>query len=222
MPVAGAAMAEFVAMKPSQPIRVYRHPISGHCHRVELYLTLLDLPFERIHVDLLARAQKQPGFLQKNAFGQVPVIEDGDVTLADSTAILVYLGEKYDEHGRFWPRTPAGKAAVQRWLSVASGPLAFGPAAARRARAFGAKLDYEGAVATAAQLLATLESELTSRTHLVGSTPTVADLAMYAYVARAPEGDISLEPYPAIRAWLARIESLPGFVPMPSVTPKPA
>ena len=110
------------AMTPSQPIRVYRHPISGHCHRVELYLTLLNLPFERVHVDLLARAQKQPAFLQKNAFGQVPVIEDGDVTLADSTAIMVYLGERYDQEGRFWPRTPEGKAAVQRWLSVASGP----------------------------------------------------------------------------------------------------
>jgi glutathione S-transferase len=100
-------------------------------------------------------------------------------------------------------------------LSVASGPLAAGPAAARRARSFGAKLDYEAAAATAAQLLTTLEAELTKRSHLVGSTPTVADLALYAYVARAPEGDISLEPYPAVRAWLARIEALPGFVPMP-------
>lgn len=205
-------------MKPSQPIRVYRHPNSGHCHRVELYLTLLDLPFERIHVDLLARAQKQPPFLDKNAFGQVPVIEDGDVTLADSTAIMLYIGERYDQDGRFWPRAPEGKAAVQRWLSVASGALAYGLAAARRARSFGAKLDYEGAAATAGQLLSTLEAELMNRTHLVGSTPTVADLALYAYVARAPEGDISLEPYPAVRAWLARIEALPGFLPMPFVS----
>jgi glutathione S-transferase len=202
-------------MKPAQPIRVYRHPSSGHCHRVELYLALLDLPFERVHVDLQARTQKQPAFLEKNAFGQIPVIEDGDVTLADSTAIMLYLGERYDVEGRFWPRTPAGKAAVQRWLSVASGPLAYGLAAARRARSFGAKLDYEGAAATGGQLLTTLEAELTTRTHLVGSTPTVADLALYAYVARAPEGDISLDPYPAVRAWLARIEALPGFVPMP-------
>ena len=207
-------------MKPAQPIRVYRHPSSGHCHRVELYLTLLDLPFERINVDLPARAQKQPAFLAKNAFGQIPVIEDGDVTLADSTAIMLYLGERYDEGGRFWPRTPDGKAAVQRWLSVASGPLASGLAAARRARSFGAKLDYEAAAATAGQLLGTLEVELMKRTHLVGSTPTVADLALYAYVARAPEGDISLDPYPAVRAWLARIEALPGFVPMPVVVKK--
>jgi len=54
---------------------------------------------------------------------------------------------------------------------------------------------------------------------LVGATPTFADVACYAYVARAPEGDISLEPYPALRAWLGRIEVLPGFMPM-LATPK--
>jgi glutathione S-transferase len=205
-------------MKPIQPIRVYRHPMSGHCHRVELYLTLLDLPFDRIHVDLPTRAQKQPAFLEKNVFGQVPVIEDGDITLAESTAIMLYLGERYDQDGRFWPRTPEGKAAVQRWLSVASGPLTFGNGVARRIRSFGAKLDYDGACAIATQLLTTLEGELTKRTHLVGSTATVADLTLYAYVARSPEGDIPLEPYPAVRAWLARIEALPGFVPMPAVS----
>jgi glutathione S-transferase len=48
----------------------------------------------------------------------------------------------------------------------------------------------------------------------VGDTPTLADLANYSYVARAPEGNLSLRPYPAIRAWLERIEALPGFVPL--------
>lgn len=201
-------------MKPNQPIRLLYHPISGHSHRVELGLSLLGLPYELVLVELAQGAHKQPEFLVKNPFGQVPVIEDGEVTLADSAAILVYLGERYDEAGRFWPRTALGKAAVQRWFSVAAGPLAFGPAAARRVRLLGAKLDYEAAVATAKQLFGTLETELTQRDYLVGATPTFADVACYAYVARAPEGDISLEPYPALRAWLGRIEALPGFVPM--------
>lgn len=201
-------------MKPSQPIRVHRHPISGHCHRVELYLALLGLPHELVHVDLLQGAQKQPEFLARNPFGQVPVIEDGDVTLSDSTAILVYLGERYDEAGKFWPRTPVAKAAVQRWLSVASGALAYGPAAARRAKLLGAKVDYEEAVRITRQLFGLLEQELTAHPFLVADAATVADLALYAYVARAPEGEVSLEPYPAIRAWLGRVEALPGFVPM--------
>jgi len=207
------------AMKPNQPIRLYRHPISGHAHRVELYLSLLGLPYELEHVDLLKGAHKQPEYLAKNVFGQVPVIDDGELTLADSNAILVYLGERYDEAGKFWPRSAEGKAAVQRWFSIAAGQLAAGPGAARRARLLGAKLDYEAAVATAKQLFKTLEAELTTRDYLVGSTATLADVACYAYVARAPEGDISLEPYPALRAWLGRIESLPGFVAM-AVTAK--
>jgi glutathione S-transferase len=201
-------------MKPSQPVRLFFHPISGHCHRVELYLSLLGLAYERVHVDLLQGAQKQPAFLSKNVFGEVPVIEDGDVTLADSNAILIYLAERYDAAGRFWPRTPQGKAAVQRWLSVAAGSLASGPGAARLVRILGAKHDYDRAVAIAARLFGVLEGELTQRGYLVGSSPTVADLALYAYVARAPEGDVSLEPYPHVRAWLSRIEALPGFVPM--------
>lgn len=195
-------------------IRIFRHPISGHCHRVELYLGLLGLPHELTHVDLLSRAQKQPEFLAKNVFGEVPVLEDGDVTLADSTAILLYLAERYDRDARFWPRTPEGKAQVQRWLSVASGALAAGPSAARAIKLLGVKLDYERAVATTERLFQVLESELSERGFLVGGSPTIADLALYAYVARAPEGDISLEPYPSIRAWLGRLEALPGFVPM--------
>lgn len=201
-------------MKPSQALRLYRHPLSGHCHRVELLLSLLGLPYQLEHVDLLAGAHKQPDFVSKNVFGQVPVLEDGDVTLADSNAILIYLAERYDSDARFWPRTPQGRAAVVRWLSVAAGQLASGPAAARLVKVFGRKLDHALAINVAEQLFAVLEAELTRRAFLVQETPTLADIALYAYVARAPEGDVSLEKYPALRAWLGRIEALPGFVPM--------
>ena len=201
-------------MKPSKPIRVLRHPLSGHCHRVELLLSLLGLPSELMHVDLSAGVQKKPDFLSKNVFGQVPVLEDGDVTLADSNAILIYLSERYDTDGQYWPRTPVGRAAVVRWLSVAAGQLASGPAAARLVRVFGRTLDHAQAVDVAQRLLTVLEGELSERAFIALPTPTIADVALYAYVARAPEGDVSLEPYPAVKAWLGRIEALPGFVPM--------
>ncbi|MBL1415666.1 MAG: glutathione S-transferase N-terminal domain-containing protein, partial [Moritella sp.] len=77
-------------------IKLYRHPLSGHSHRVEVFLSLLGLDSDIIDVDLMKGAHKQPDFLQKNSFGQVPVIEDGDITLSDSNAILVYLASKYD------------------------------------------------------------------------------------------------------------------------------
>jgi len=212
--VVGRPRPHTAGMQPSQPIRLFRHPISGHSHRVELYLSLLGLPFELVHVELMKGQHKQPEFLAMNRFGQVPVIQDGDFTLADSNAILVYLGERYDRDGRFWPRTPEGKAQVQRWLSVAAGQIAYGPAAARRVKLLGAKDDYEQAVALTQRTFDTLEAELSQHPFLVGEQPSVADLALYAYVARAPEGGVSLEKYAALRGWLERIEKLPGFVPM--------
>ncbi|KYF59341.1 glutathione S-transferase [Sorangium cellulosum] len=199
---------------PARPIRLYRHPLSGHAHRVELFLSLLRLPFELVDVDLKSGAHKAPEFLRKNPFGQVPVIEDGDVTLADSNAILVYLAARYDPAGRWLPRDPVAAARVQQWLSVAAGQLVAGPGAARLARVFGAKVDVDRAKAIAGQLLAVVDQHLSARRFLAGDAPTVADIAMYTYTAHAPEGGVSLEPYGHVRAWLARVEELPGFAPM--------
>jgi glutathione S-transferase len=195
-------------------LRLHRFPISGHSHRVELMLSLLGLRAELVNVDLPKGEHKQPQFLSKNSFGQVPVLEDGALTLSDSNAILVYLAERYDQAQRYWPRDAAGRAQVQRWLSVAAGQLAAGPGAARLVRIFKAPLDHALAVRKANDLFTVLEKELGSRPFLVGETPTLADVALYTYTAHAPEGDVSLDPYPAIRNWLTRIEALPGFVPM--------
>ena len=194
-------------------IQLYRHPISGHCHRVELLLSLLGLPHEKIDVDLLKGEHKTPAFLAMNPLGQVPVLRDGELTLCDSNAILVYLEGRYAP-GKWLPRDPVEAARVQRWLSQAAGPLAFGPASARLVQLFKLATDPKEAIDRAAVLLQLMEAELTQTAYLVGDQPTLADLAHYAYVARAPEGLISLQPYPAVRDWLARIEALPGFVPM--------
>ena len=202
------------SLHPTRPIKLYRYPLSGHSHRVELFLSLLDLPTELIDVDLAAGAQKAPAFLELNPFGQVPVIQDGEVTLADSNAILVYLASQYaDEH--WLPREPARAAAVQRWLSVAAGLVAFGPAAARLITVFQAPFNAEEVIARAHGLFAVMEKELQKSAFLVGEAPTIADVANYSYIAHAPEGNVSLTPYPHLRSWLARIEGLPRFVPMP-------
>lgn len=199
---------------PAHPIKLHGHMLSGHCHRVALFLSLLKLPYEMLAVDLAAGAHKQPGFLALNAFGQVPVIQDGDITLADSNAILVYLASRYDPAGTWLPHDPVAAAAVQRWLSVAAGPLAFGPATARLAVVFKAPVDAEAAIDRARDLFAVMETELAARAFLAGDAPTLADLANYTYIAHAPEGKVSLDPYPHIRAWLQRVEALPGFIPM--------
>ena len=113
------------------PIRLFRHALSGHAHRVQLMLSLLGLPCELVDVDLAAGAHKTPALLARNPFGQVPVIEDGDITLADRNAILVHLALTCDAHRRWLPSEARSQALVQRWLRVAAGPLAGGPAAAR-------------------------------------------------------------------------------------------
>lgn len=202
-------------LPPAQPIKLYRAQISGHSHRVELFLSLLGLPFELINVDLAAGDQKQPGFLAMNAFGQVPVIQDGQLVLADSNAILVYLALRYAADAEQWlPAAPLAAASVQGWLSVAAGPLAFGPSAARVIQLFKLKADPQDAINRAHGLFRVMEQHLDRSAFLTGSTPTLADVANYSYVARAPEGNVSLDAYPKLRAWLARVEALPGFVPM--------
>lgn len=195
-------------------IKLFGFPLSGHSHRVELMLSLLGLPSEFVLVDLTKGAHKQPEFLAMNPFGQVPVIDDNGSVLADSNAILLYLAQKYGE-GRWLPSDAAGAAAVQRWLSIAAGPLAAGPARARLISVFGAPYNAEEVIANAHALLKVIEAELSGRQYLVGEQPSIADVACYSYIAHAPEGNVALADYPNLRAWLARIEALPHFVAMP-------
>ena len=195
-------------------IKLYRHPLSGHSHRAELFLSILGLKAEIIDVDLSGGAHKQPAFLKKNIFGQVPVLEDGAVTIADSNAILSYLAAKYDPKRSWLPTDPTAAAETQRFLSIAAGPVAYGPAAARLITVFGAGLDHAKAIETAHNVLSKLDQHLEGREWLASDHPTIADIANYSYIAHAPEGGVSLAEYPHIRDWLKRIEALPGFLPM--------
>jgi glutathione S-transferase len=197
-----------------QAIKLYNFPRSGHAHRVQLMLSLLQLPTELILVDLPKGAHKQPDYLAINPFGQVPAIDDQGVVLADSNAILVYLAHKYG-NGRWLPTDPVGAARVQRWLSVAAGPIAYSVARARLITVFGASYNAEEVIANAHAVLKVIDQELAATQYLVGNEPTIADVAAYSYIAHAPEGNVSLDDYANIRAWLARIEALPGFVGMP-------
>jgi glutathione S-transferase len=195
-------------------IKLYRHPLSGHAHRVELLLSLLNIDAEIINIDLMKGEQKSSEFLMKNPDGQVPALEDGDSYFSDSNAILVYLATKYDKE-RLWLPTSAEEASeVQKYLTVAAGAIAFGPAAARLVTLFGAGLDAETAINTANNVLGKLNARLQNREWLATNHVTIADVANYAYIAVAPEGNVSLDDYPNVITWLKRMESLPGFVPM--------
>ena len=196
------------------PIKLFGLSVSGHAHRAELMLALLGLPYEKVDVDLMNGAHKADDFLAKNPFGQVPVIDDNGQLISDSTAILVYLVKKYGDGHAWIPDEPVAAAEVQRWLSVASGEVVRGPGTARLVKLFGLPLDYDKARETAEGLFGVMEPVLATRDFLAGDAITIADIAGYTYISHAPEGGISLEPYPGIRAWLARVEAQPGFVGM--------
>lgn len=194
-------------------MKLYHFPLSGHAHRARLFLSLIGAEVEVIDVDLAAGEHKTPDFLKLNRFGQVPVLVDGDTVVADSNAILVYTAKKLGRTD-WLPETPAEAAAIQRWLSVAAGQVAFGPAAARLITVFGAGLDAGEVIGRAHAVLAIIDEEVKDRDWIAGTDrPSIADVALYSYIARAPEGNVDLAGYPEVNAWLTRIEALPGFVP---------
>jgi glutathione S-transferase len=192
-------------------MKLYSHPLSGHSHRVRLFLSLIDADYELIDVDLATGAQKAPEFLQLNRFGQVPVLDDDGTIVTDSNAILVYLAKKLGRSD-WLPEAPLAAAAVQKWLSVAAGQIAYGPSAARLITVFGASFNADEVIGRAHAVLKLIDDELINRTWIAVPQPTLADLALYGYIARAPEGNVDLSPYANIAAWLRRIEALPGFV----------
>jgi len=197
-------------------IKLYQFQLSGNSHKVRLMLSLLSLPFETYDVSGASREQKSPEFLALNPFGQVPVLVHDDVVIRDSQAILVYLGKTFGK-GLWWPESASEMAQVVAWLSTAANEVAHGPNLLRLHHRFGREINVSAAEAVTAQLMQTLEQQLSKSDWLVGSSATVADIAIYPYIALAPEAQIDLLQYPAISAWIARMQALPGYIGMPGM-----
>lgn len=195
-------------------ITVYGFEYSGHAHRVVLLLRMLEIPFR--YVAIPRESRRTAELLKLNPLGQIPVLQDGQITIADSNAILVYLVRRYAPSSQWLPEEALAAARVQRWLSIAAGELMHGPAFARRIAQWGGPGDHERALELGRQLFGFMDAHLADTPFLAAAHPTLADLACYSYTAHAPEGGLSLQPYPAIREWLSRIEALPRFEPMPT------
>ena len=194
-------------------MKLYHYALSGHAHRAALFLSLAGIPHELIEIDMAAGMHKQPEFLALNAFGEVPVLDDDGTLIADSLAILVYAARKVGP-SPWLPTDPVDEAQVQRWLSVAAGKIAYGACAARLITVFNAPFDADEVIARAHATLLVMERTLADQRWIAGtSEPSIADIALYSYVERAPEGNVDLSGYPKIQAWLRRIEDLSGFIP---------
>jgi glutathione S-transferase len=198
-------------------IKLYDFELSGNCYKVRLLMSLLGLEHELVPVNFMAGEHKSPKFLQLNLLGEVPVLTDGDLVLADSQAILVYLAKKYD--AQTWlPNDAESLSRIVRWLSIAATEIRQGVATARLFYLFNIKgIDIEAVTEKSAIILQQLEQHLTEREWLELGHPTIADVAVFPYVALAADGKISLKPYPQILAWCDRLKQLPGFISMPGI-----
>lgn len=192
---------------------------SGPTYTVGLMLSLCRHPFSYIHVNLREGQHKQPDYLVKNRYGQVPTLRDGQMFLVQSAAILLHLSaalRKFD-----------GKSALERqrineWLFWNWDKLAL-PVFRLRARARGfrqfgdeVRVMYDTEARTA---FAVLEHELAKSDWIVGRKPTIADIGIYAVTRYAPEANIDISPYPHLQAWKKRFEALPGFGPPEQILP---
>ncbi len=197
-------------------MKLYDAALSGNCHKIRMLLSMLELEHEVVPMSLPDLDHKTPEHLARNPLGTLPVLEDGDVTIYDSQAILVYLAGKYG--GEAWlPGDAAGQALVQQWLSYAVNEIWNGPALARAFLLFNRDVDLARCQAAGAAALAHLDAHLSKHDWLALDRPTIADIACYPYSALAEAGEISLAPYKALGAWFKRIEALPGYVSMPGL-----
>ena len=194
--------------------------LSGPTYKAGLALSVMGQPFAYKHIDLRAGAHKKPEYLAINRFGQVPALEDGDLKLCQSGSILLYLADKF---GKMGGKTPEQKARVREWLFWEFDRLAaniYRPRAIKRGFFKADDSVYAMYANMAKDALKVLDTELGSGPFLVGDEATIADLAVYGDVAYAGEAEIDLGPYPNVKAWMARVEKLPGFKKYEDVLPK--
>ncbi|MEO0843276.1 MAG: glutathione S-transferase [Cyanobacteria bacterium J06641_2] len=196
-------------------IKLYGFNLSANSYKVRLFLELLKLEYEWVEVDLANGEHKSPSYLALNPFGQVPLLIDGDTKLADAQAILVYLARQYG--GEEWlPQDALPLAQVVRWLSTTAGEVRQGPEHARLYHLFGVtNINLERAYGQAEFILSQLEQHLSTRTWLEFERPTIADIAVFPYVALAPDGKIDLTPYSHVLQWIERIKLLPNYISLP-------
>lgn len=199
-------------------LKLYNRERSGNCYKVRLMLSLLGLEYEKVpvHREGKARNVLPPDFEKMSPLRQIPVLLDEGGSSWGTIAILVYFARKFGAN-EWLPADAAGEAEVTQWLALAQNEIFQGLGRARSMRGgrwhgFGT---LEEAHAIAAVALRVLEGRLASHRWLALERLTIADVACYSYTVFAPEGGISLRPFPAVRAWLRRIEALPRYLPIP-------
>lgn len=196
-------------------IQLYEFARSGNCHKVRLMLSFLGLSYQSILVNGSAREHKSADFLAMNPLGQVPVLNDNGAVIRDSQAILIYLAHRYGGEV-WWPNDSARLAEITAWLFTAANEVARGPNALRVHHQFGREINLSEAQQVTENLLTILNDRLQHQEWMT-SEVSIADIALYPYIALAHEGHVELSTYPALLNWIVRFEALPGYIRMPRI-----
>ena len=200
--------------------------LSGDCYKIRLFASILNIEYETVLVDFFpGKEHETESFLRLNPLGDIPVLEDGDLVLHDSKAILLYLANLHDVNKIWWPMDNAvllGKTA--QWLAF-SDKISKNVSAARWHKMIGQETDISCAQRNAHDLFRILEDhfcmqEFEGIDWIIDKHPTLADIACFSFTALAGDGDITLYHYPAIQRWLRRVTLIPGFIDMPGINIK--
>lgn len=197
-------------------IKLYDMHESGNCYKIRLFLSILQLEYESIPVDLKKNEHKSYSFLSLNPRGEIPVLIDQSLIVWDSQAILVYLAKKYAD--KLWlPDIADNLASVMQWLSVAGEELFSGLAGARGILKFGRPGNLAECQTLATKTLEIIDNQLNKQAWIAGSQVSIADLACYPYIALADQAQVNTDKYLAIQRWFRQIEALPGYISMPGI-----
>ncbi|MGY5775122.1 glutathione S-transferase family protein [Rhizobium sp. LEGMi135b] len=202
-------------------MKLYDYVLSPSCYKVRLMAAILGIKLEIRPVDFHPGAEHRgPELLALNPAGSIPILEDGDLVLTESSAMLAYLAANAAPE---WlgNGSPRETARMQQWLSF-SHRLTANLGGARLHEMLLRPGDIKALQAQGITALRELEAGLFEQGErgmrfLAASRPTIADIACFPYVALAPDGGVSLDPYPSIRLWMRAIRSLPGFIEMPGI-----
>ncbi len=197
-------------------IKLYDFELSGSCYKIRLLMNALGVKYEAVNVDFVNKEHKTDKYLALNAFGEIPIFEDGNLRLRDAQAIMVYLAKKYDKDNYWYPNDPESAGRIQQWLSTGGGEV-MNAAGARLVKILNYPLDLEKLQVGAKRVFKIMDDHLAGKEFLELGHPTIADLACFPYTAMAGQGGIDLSPYKNVLAWIERMKSMPGFIPMPGV-----
>jgi glutathione S-transferase len=197
-------------------IKLYDSALSGNCHKARMALGFLGMTYETVPMNWARGDQRSADFLSINPRGQLPALDDNGTVIWDSQAILVYLARAYGPES-WLPNDPLSLARVTQWLMLANEEIralawARVTVLMKRSREELANLQDFGRSG-----LAALDRRLEKNIWVAHDHFTIADIACFPYVGLAPQGEVSLEPYPAVTAWLGRVKLLDRYTGMPGL-----